>query len=282
MAGLCAIVSMKNANSAQNCTQMKPLIRTYDESNGKWLTGDAFETIANSHFKRFVSTLSNYIANKINEKEECPQTSTPDGTIILSFVYRPLITNTKPYSAPTFPSEFDKKTSNICRIDSPWVKLSLSYVPQLTLNAVITWNERQMMVDQAVLNGADMPPPGSPIAPIEDTLFEKYITDYSNTVLLAASPEARVTAQTNIEKRIPSEVLWLFRHAWQSTFAPFSMEARHALGTLQEKAEPHYILLAETLVSRCFESANVNETYKSILELSKIFNVDIYRIETLH
>ena len=124
--------------------------------------------------------------------------------------------------------------------------------------------------------------PTKHLVPIEGRVFGQFVQDYTDSVLLASSPEARSSAQADISQRIPPDVLWLFRQAWQSTLAPFSMEVESALGSTIKRVSAGYTSLAKTLVDRCFASAKAEQRYESVHELKDVFMLDQYRIVRLH
>ncbi len=258
---------------------MKYSMQVIDESTGRQLSGESLATVGDSNFKAFVTSISKYVVDKFGESAQCGKNSEVPANITLFFVYRPLIAaKTAPVSPPIVPENLISEAT--CYLDSPWAKLAISRSPKLSLYAVFAWNERQFLLDQALLAGADASHTESP-ASIEEQVFEKYVQDYTDSVLLVPSSEAQ-TNLIHISERIPSDVLWLFRHAWQSTFAPFSMEARHTIGLTLTHATQQYMLLVETLVNQCFVPEKIEKRYNNILELNGVFNINQYRIDNIH
>ena len=168
-----------------------------------------------------------------------------------------------------------------CHLDSPWVKLRAIYSQDPILHASFIWNERQVLLDQVLLAGTN---PGhmQALSPIEPRVFESYVEKYATSVLLAASREARATAQLRISQEVPADIAWLFRHSWQSTKTPFSMIARHELGLTLKRATALYAALSEKLLDRCLIPEKRQEVYKTVLQLDPIINLGEYRIDSSH
>jgi hypothetical protein len=118
---------------------------------------------------------------------------------------------------------------------------------------VFLWNERQFLLDQALMSGIRAPP-NNPLVPIDDRIFRQFVQDYTDSVLLARSSEARLATQASISKHLPPEILWLFRHVWQTTRGPFSTMVASALRSTIKQAESGYIDLTKTLVDQFFAS----------------------------
>jgi hypothetical protein len=261
--------------SIERCSNMQTSIKIIDESGGKRLSGTTLDTLENSPFKSYVTNVSKHVITKIEETSQCSGSANSHPTVELLFVYRPLVT------PATAPFDFNHSKSNGTRsLDSPWVKLTKSSSPNLSVRAAFVWSERQFLFDQALMAGSRASPTN--LLPIDERVFGKYVQDYTNSVLLAASPEARSSAQENITKRLPSEILWLFRHAWQSTLAPFSTEVDHARTTTIQRVEVGYVSLTNALVDQFLGSSTVEIRYASILDLKKAFNIDKYRVNQLH
>jgi len=282
------------AQAAGDCPIPPAAIRIVDESTGAEISGEAFPTLPESLFKEFITAISTHLASRIAPfTPGCPSSAGP-ADLSLLFIYRPLITRVgtarvAPGPGPARPPgacHLDSppgpgpaRPPGACHLDSPWVQLTLSRSPKQTFQAVFLWDERQILLDQALLAGASLPPA---FQSIPDQVFERYVQDYADSVLLASSPEERARAQEGIAARIPADILWLFRHAWQSTFAPFSMEARHALGLTLKRAAPAYIALVEALAARSLAQDRQEERYRTILELQDIVDLSAYRIDSIH
>ena len=216
---LIIIFTMKSTYSKQSCQNIQTSIQIIDESGGRRLSGTSVATLEDSPFKNYVTTISKHVSAKIDKIVQCYEDLKSFPEVKLFFVYRPLVAST---SAPIgVPFNLERTQSNgIKHLESPGVKLTFSRSPMLVLRVVFVWNERQFLLDQALMSGIRAPP-NNPLVPIDDRIFGQFVQDYTDSVLLAPSPEARLAAQASIFKRLPPEILWLFRHAWQTTRDPF-------------------------------------------------------------
>jgi hypothetical protein len=259
---------------------MQTSIQIIDESGGRRLSGTSVGTLEDSPFKNYVSTISKHVSAKIDEMAQCHGDLKSSPEIKLFFVYRPLVASA---SAPIgTPFNLERTQSNGTKhLDSPWVKLTFSRSPMFVVRAVFVWNERQFLLDQALMSGIRAPP-NNPLVPIDDRIFGQFVQDYTDSVLFAPSPEARSAAQTSISKRLPPEILWLFRHAWQTTRGPFSTIVASTLRFTIKHAASGYTDLTKTLVDQFFASETTEIRYESVLDLKDLFTLDHYQINPLH
>ncbi len=263
-----------STHSIQRCRNMQTSIKIIDESGGKRLSGTTIETLENSPFKSYVTNVSKHVITKIEETSQCSGSANSHPTVELLFVYRPLVT------PATAPFDFNHSKSNATRsLDSPWVKLTKSSLPNLSVRAAFVWNERQFLFDQALLSGARISP-AKTLLPFEESVFQDYITDYTNSVLVVSAQEARSSAE-GVVKRLPPEIMWLFRNSWQSTFAPFSVEVNRARNTLVQRVEVAYISLTNAIIDQFLASSKAEIHYVSILDLKKLVPTDKYQIKQL-
>jgi hypothetical protein len=271
--------SGKNTYSVQGCRNMQASILIVDESGANKLSGSSVGALPDSPFKKYVTNISQHILLKIEETAQCNGDLKSLPEIKLVFVYRPLVTS--PNSSIKEPFELKQPPNTFKQLDSPWAKLAISSSPKLVVNAMFVWSERQFLLDQAVLSDASASI-ANPLLPIDDHIFGGFLQDYTDSVLLAASPEAKAAAQVSMAKRLPPEINWLFRHAWQSTFAPFSMEVDHALRATVQRGELSYAELTNVLVDQLLSTTKSQYCYSSVVDLPEIFTIDKYKIYQLH
>lgn len=272
-------IPVKSTYSMQSCQNIQTSIKIIDESGGKRLSGTSIATLENSPFKTYVTTVSKHISTKVKEMAQCQEGLKSQPKIELFFVFRPLVTSMQ---SPRTPFDLKREKSNLSRsLDSPWVKLTKSRSSQLALTAVFEWNERQFLIDRSLMSGARASP-AKPLVSIDDRIFGQFVQDYTDSVLLASSPENKAAAQIAISKRLPTDILWLFRNAWQSTFAPFTTEVDHALRTTIQRGASGYTDITNALVDQFLGSTKTEIRYKSVLDLKDVFNIYKYRINQLH
>ncbi|MCC3412032.1 MAG: hypothetical protein JGK24_12195 [Microcoleus sp. PH2017_29_MFU_D_A] len=256
---------------------MQTSIQIIDETGGRQISGtSSVDTLQESHFKNYVTTISKHISAKIDEISQCHGDLKSSPEVKLFFVYRRLVK-----TAPLAPFNLERTESNDARhLDSPWVKLTFSRSPTLIVRAVFLWNERQFLFDQALMSGIRASPT-NPLLPIDEPIFKQFAQDYTDSVLLAPSPEAQPAALASISKRLPPEIFWLFRNTWQTTLIPFYMSVARAFELAVGKAAIGYTDLTKALVDQFFASEATEIRYESLLDLKDIFTPDRYRINDL-
>lgn len=274
------VLAIKSTYSQQSCPKVQTSIQIIDETGWKWLSGTSIDTLRDSPFKNYVTILSQQVSAKIDGMAQCQGDLKSSPEVKLFFVYRPLFTYT---GAPIVaPFNLEPTQSNGSRhLDSPWVKLTFNRSPRLVVRAVFLWNERQFLMDQALMSGIRASPT-NPLVPIDEPIFEQFVQDYTDSVLLVPSPEARLAGQASISKRLPPEILWLFRNAWQTTRAPFSGRVASALVFVLERGASGYTELTKTLVDQFFASAKTEIRYESVLDLKDLFTFEQYRIKNFY
>lgn len=225
------------------------------------------EAVSEPNFKSFIKSITAHVQAK--GESSCVE---------LIFVRVPLVASTKAAIADAV--TIDMRSPLKCQLDSPWAKLEISRSKVPLVRGVFIWNERQFLVDQALMSRVQVSP-AQPAKQIDRRTFEGYVKDYTDAVLLAPSPQAQSAAQASIEKRLPPEILWLFRNAWQSTRGPFSTIVDSALRTTMGRSASGYTSLNKNLVDQCF-AGKTEIRYKTVLDLKKVFSIEKYRINRLY
>ena len=270
------VLAIKSTYSKQSCPKVQTSIEIIDETGGRQLSGTSVDTLQDSPFKNYVTTLSKHVSAKIDDRAQCNGDLKSSPEVKLFFVYRPLVKST---TGPVAPFNLERTQSNGSRhLDSPWVKLTFNRSPMLVVHAVFLWNERQFLLDQALMSGIRAPPT-NPLLPIDNRIFRQFIQDYTDSVLL--SPEALPAAQTSISKRLPPDIFWLFSNALQSTRGPFSGMVDYALRSTLSQGASGYTDLTKALVDQFFASETTESRYESVLDLKDLFTLDQYRVNRL-
>ncbi|MCC3565890.1 MAG: hypothetical protein JGK30_03220 [Microcoleus sp. PH2017_40_RAT_O_B] len=271
------VFAIESTYSQQSCPKVQTSIQIIDETGGRQISGtSSVDTLQESHFKNYVTTISKHISAKIDEISQCHGDLKSSPEVKLFFVYRRLVK-----TAPLAPFNLERTESNGTRyLDSPWVKLTFSRSPRLVVRAVFLWSERQFLFDQALMSGIRASPT-NPLLPIDEPIFKQFAQDYTDSVLLAPSPEAQPAALASISKRLPPEIFWLFRNTWQTTLIPFYMSVARAFELAVGKAAIGYTDLTKALVDQFFASEATEIRYESLLDLKDLFTPDRYRINDL-
>jgi hypothetical protein len=270
------VLAIESTYSQQSCPKVQTSIQIIDETGGRQISGtSSVDTLQESHFKNYVTTISKHISAKIDEISQCHGDLKSSPEVKLFFVYRRLVK-----TAPLAPFNLERTESNDARhLDSPWVKLTFSRSPRLVVRAVFLWNERQFLFDQALMSGIRAPPT-NPLLPIDNGIFRQFIQDYRDSVLLAPSPEALPANEASISKRLPPDILWLFRYA-SGQRGPFYTWLDPALKSAVGRAAIGYTDLNKALIDQFFASETTEIRYESVLDLKDIFTLDQYRVNDL-
>ena len=273
------VLAIKSTYSQHICPNVQTSIQSIDETGGRQFSGTSLDSLQESPFKNYATTISQHVRAKIDGMAQCHGDLKSSPEVKLFFVYRRLVTSVSPPIEGPF--NLERTQSNGTRhLDSPWVKLTFSRSPKLVVRAVFLWSERQFLLDQALMSGIGASPT-NPMVPIDEPIFRQFVQDYTDSVLVVPSPEARLAGQASISKRLPPEILWLFRNASQTTRRPFSGEVKSALVSVLERGASGYTELTKTLVDQFFTSTRTESRYESVFDLKDLFTLDRYRIKKL-
>jgi hypothetical protein len=240
-------------------------IQTFDPSGDYTYSSKPVNTLENKHFKNYVTTVSKYVFTKVDAMGLC-QAASGKPQVDLVFVYRPAI------SSGITPFVFQpQKSPDTQQLDSPWIKLTLDKSPQLNLRAVFIWNERQFLLDQAVIMVGRRSPEIKPLLPIDLDTFDRWARERDPN---------RLTKGTNFGefiKQLPPDIRWIF--IWWSTGGKSGREqAIEQIRDVTEKEKIGYTDLNQALIEQLFTSTKVEIRYNSVLDLKNVFNIDRYRM----
>jgi hypothetical protein len=239
-------------------------IQTFDQWGDYTYSSKPVNTLENKHFKNYVTAVSKYVFTKVDAMGLC-QSASGKPQVDLVFVYRPAI------SRGITPFDFQpQKSPDMKQLDSPWIKLTLNKSPQLNLQAVFIWNERQFLLDQAEKMLERRSPEIKPLLPIDLDTFDRWSIDWYQTQLPSKS--------TNLIKQLPPDIKWLFG-VWVMDGKSQREEAMDRLRKVTTEEKIGYIDLNQSLIDQLFASTKVEICYSSILDLKNIFNINKYRME---
>jgi hypothetical protein len=228
--------------------------------------------VADPHFRAFVTAVTAHVAARLARDKLCIGSADSKKRSLLQFVsWRLSVRENEPALLPSL----DARPSGGCRISSPWIDLAFERRPVPWVRGVVRWNQRQLLADQAVLAGAPNVPTGLAM-PLNNHEFIHFaLGEY------ASSEINNEPAAKPIEERVPPDLLWLFRRAWQSTRGPFSEEAAGAMDRAMGKGAERYTKLVIALIDRCFASDGADIQYSSILDVGDLIPLGQYKIDTL-
>ena len=276
---LCSALSHDAAPAdpaGRSCAGIHLSIEVFDPWRGIWLPSDAAASLGDAQFAGFVRSVSDHVLQTATASL-CPVDPGSAPQIRLVFALHPLLAPA-PGGRPSHPDPEGAGDRVDCQMLSPWLQVSLARTPRFVLHATFVWDVRRLLLDQASLANPSLSPPET-LEALQPRAFEAYVADYSNSILLAASPAQRADAQQRIRERIPADILWLFSHTWQSTFIPFSTEVNSALTRFRQRAAPKYAALSAALVDHCLRSPAGTMSFRAIGDVGEVFDLGAYRIE---
>lgn len=218
---------------------------------------------------------ANNVTAQIRRKVEDSFGSDGGAEVHITFIYTPLFLRGEAINTAEHPQQTRDR-----KITSPWLALWIEGGAKPIVNAVVTWNEREMLLDQVRLAGADIESTG-PLPSLTLTEWQAAVRLYEAKVLLAASPEARSIALEELATAMPPDLFWLLTHTWQSTLAPFEMGAIDDLSGFLKFVGPQYASIVDTLIARGFSDAPA-ETYTTIHDLARVMDTGRLKVEALH
>jgi hypothetical protein len=237
-------------------------IQTFDPSGDYTYSSKPVNTIENKHFKNYVTTVSKYVFTKVDAMGLC-QSASGKPQVDLVFVYRPAISRgIKPFVFQPHKSQGAK------HLDSPWLKLTFNKSPQLHLQAVFIWNERQFLLDQAEIMLERRSPKIKPLLPIYLDTFDRWARERDRS---------KGTDFGKLIEQLPPDIQWIFIH-WSTGGKSGREQAIEQIRDVTEKEKIGYIDLNQSLIAQLFASTKMEINYNSVLDLKSVFNIDKYRM----
>jgi hypothetical protein len=223
-------------------------------------------------FPAFVIAVMEHVAGQLSKERACIDSAESKNRSLFQFVAWPLLGLDGRYPGPVLKS--DAPGPGSCRISSPWVDIVFERKPVPSIRAVVRWNERQMLADQAVLVGIKNVPTGVAI-PLTGGEFWSSVNAYTGVELLYRP------AEKPLEDIIPPDFLWLLRHSFQTTVVPFDRSVLLGMKTTLEKGSDSYTHIITALIDRCLSSKGMDLHYNSILDVTDLIQVEKYKINSL-
>ena len=225
-------------------------------------------------FAIFVKTVTEHIAAKLAQDNLCLGSAESQEHSLLQFVQLGLDVMTPIASIPSLEAE----SHDVCRISSPWIDIVIERKPVPWIRAIVRYNERQLLADQAVLEGARNVPSGIAL-PLTVSEFDRYADlEYARTEIHYFRLRRLVTKP--IEKRVPPDLLWLFRRAWQNPDSRFSSPALASMRQAMKIGADGYTKITTALIDRCFDPDGADIHYDNILDIDDLVLLEQYKIVT--
>ena len=229
-------------------------------------------------FRAFVSTVTQHVVNWQTRKKLCLPDDANRKLSLLQFVAWPVAFH-KDISLAPIPS-LDALPSSGCRVTSPWIDLVYERKPVPRINAVVRWNARQFLADQAVLAGVRNVPKGVAM-PLAADEFWPIVIGYESEILKKHERVQPIVIQQEIEPelRVPPDILWLFHHTMYGRNLPFGWWMEGPMDRTIKKNAENYTQLVTALIDRCFASDKADLRYNSILDAADLVSLERYKID---
>jgi len=221
-------------------------------------------------FPSFVTVITKHVAAKLAQEKLCLNNDESNKHSLLQFVTMPISSG-----PPVLVPPLESPSPSGCRISSPWADIVVERKPVPSVRGIFRYNERQLLADQAVLAGMQNVPTGVAIQ-LEPREFERY-----GDLEYASSEIRKLPAKKPIEERVPPDLLWLFRRAWQNVdYTYFPGAAGSSMKKAMATGSESYTKIVIRLIDRCFESEGEDINYNSILDVDDPELLEQYKIVT--
>jgi hypothetical protein len=248
------------------------------------------------HFGAFVTTVMEHVATRLAEEKLCICSE----RALFQFMHW-YLSPSNPDKLPTPVTSLDIQPSGSCRISSPWIDLAFERKPVPWIRAIVRWNERQLLADQAVLAGAKNVPLGV-AKPLTSRELYSFKDEHDKTTKLEDLLEIRrllhklqperqylveditelehqLAAMSPIKERIPPDLLWLFQRSPSTDL--LNVPLKHSMGRAMAKGAESYTELVNVLIDYCFVATEgTSLRYNNILDATYLIPLEQYKIET--
>jgi hypothetical protein len=243
IAMLLSLAIMNPSWSGVSCDSGRCSIRVIDEGRSLQ-SSDASSTldfITDERFKEFVSGISARVLATSRKALPVACKVASETTIDLLFLRRPLLRS----GAVGVISESElvlPQAAEGITLDSPWLKFAYS-PSRCDVRAIFIWNERQLLLDRALLAGAHERKDQA-LVPIHREAFADFEKLYRNSIA-KTSPGIDSSGDS-----IPPDVLWLFQQAWPNKSGALPQFDRSVLQAVINRASGTYLIFTTGLLDR--------------------------------
>lgn len=251
--------------------------RVLDTDDVKHLFELEYPEDSKSPFSRYIFELMSQIRKELAVEPACNgDINNKDTELSFTFVQRhfPLYGQRSP--RPIYKLNIEQELANhySCQLSSPWLEMKIQRFPTFKLDAVFNFEERQMVIDQALLAYPNMAPMFVR-APIDDKLFKQYTEQFNASYNRRRGGLKRLNPAENIN--MPLDIFWALN------YKRFEFDFLHEALKLEYSITPAYSNLTKSLVSYCFASEQGEvQTFNKIYELESILGqqlVEDYKLK---
>jgi len=169
------------------------MLREIDEGRHGPVTTLSAIRISDPEFRGLVTAVTEHIAARLAEEKLCLNSAASKQRSLLQFVRWPFPRYGKDELTAPMPPRYARPAAGGCRISSPWMELAFERRPVPWIHAVIRWNPRQLLADQAALAGAKNVPSGVAM-PLQVKELGHFADDYVH-LEMSRLPDDRIPGE---------------------------------------------------------------------------------------
>lgn len=223
-------------------------------------------------FNTFIAAVTEHLAAKLAQEKLCLNSAESKARSLIQFSHLYLGTSENDHRLSAV-RPLDAQFVGVCRISSPWIDIAIEREPVPSVRAIVRFNERQFLADQAVLSGMRNVPPGIAIPLTNKEERNQYIHEYMHRYAWQYK-HAPPLGQQLIEELVPPDFLWLLDHIVVDNLPVLSNMGM--LGVISEGAEG-YTKIVVALIDRCFDSDEVDIKFSSVLDVADLVPLEQYK-----
>ncbi|WP_374334330.1 hypothetical protein [Leeia sp.] len=223
------------------------------------------------NYRAFVTSIAGHIADHMKKAGACNVREKGEKASLIQYLKWELVVSE---GEPKYLPVLGVGPARGCRLKSPWLDMAFEGGKNPRVRAIVRWNYRQVLVDQAILHGAmgTSSIPSGAAMPINADEYRRLISIYADAHM------GRTPDEKFLESNIPPDVLWLFRRAAQNQFPAFEGNAAESMDIAMGLIAERYTELVKAMVDRCFERDGIVIRYTNILDAQGMVDLGKYRI----
>lgn len=223
-------------------------------------------------FNAFVSNVTEHIAAKLAQEKLCLNSAESKERSLVQFAFIHVAASENDNHITPLLQPLEVQTSSVCRISSPWIDIAIERGPVPSVRAVVRFNERQLLADQALIAGASDVPSGVAM-PLKAGDLTRYVSMYQHSkeyFLIGGKP-----LEKPIEELVPPDVLWLLS---RTRFVDLPGSETIAMRDAMDWGAEGYTKIVITLIDQCFVSNSANIKHGSIQDMADLVPLELYKI----
>lgn len=235
-------------------------------------------SISSPHsYYTFVNKIFDHVSTKLMNEAACQQGAIESVDISLTFIQRHM----KMGGSDQKPKDISLKSDSFsmndfsCQLSSPWVKMTVQRKPNLKVEAIFTFEDRQFLIDQALLDYPDLAKSFQ-----RQFLTTKLFNQYRDEYLTKYRPSGEIPSPETA-KKIPIDMYWLFNHGYRG-------EQRNLYSVISGLIRDNHLSyhnIIKSLVHQCLTSDDYElQQYNTVYDLGNLdvaLTIDDYQVKSI-